>query len=457
MPGTNWNLMKAAKQLEQVKADVRARTERATDDDGNLNSEMFKYRNPEITVPMHEWLKERYDEAEKLQAEVDDYTKSESLLTGFDNLDSIGREKGRRPALNGQGKMLGLSDALVKSEAFDNFTKSLKMEPSTNMGIKAMSFDHEIGLKTLFTSDPSGTNVAGTVNVESIRTGEFEMLPRTRVTLMDIIPQAETMFPVVKYDAETLNESNVQDIAQGALYSESAFTIEERTVDVEKSGAFIQISEEVMQDRPEMRARLDGSLMSQLMRRVQDDIVGAAAIVNPGEYVGTPAVGAINGFLETTGLNAYDGSGVNQVEALYRAAELVYRNGQTEANAIVMNSQDWADMQSLQSTTGSFVLPGALSPLWAPRRMQIGDWPVVLCNALPQRRVLIGDFANHCMIRDRQTAQVRIQEAQGITGVAPGAAAYTQPTGRFNIYCDVRYAFYVRRPLAFTDISNFGV
>ena len=33
----------------------------------------------------------------------------------------------------------------------------------------------------------------------------------------------------------------------------------------------------------------------------------------------------------------------------------------------------------------------------------------------------------------------------------------TQPAGRYNIYADARYAFYARRGLAFTRITDFGV
>ena len=454
MPNSNMNLMQASKKLEHVKGEVRTRTDRAKDDNGDLNSELFKYKNPDVELSMGDWLSERYEEAEKLQREVNEYMKTEGILGNFDQLDDFGKQKGHRPPTPGGGKILSLADALLKSDTFESFSKTLTLDPSESSGVKAMSFDHSIGLKTLFESN---ANAANTVNIESIRTGEYEMLPRTRITLLDIIPQAETMFPVVKYDNEVLNESNVQNVAQGAVYQESAFTINEATVDVSKSGAFIQVSEEAMQDRADLQARLNGSMMMQLMRRVQDDIIGAAALVNPGEYVGTPTVNAnVTGFLETTGINTIDGTSVNQIAALHNASELVYRVGQAEPTAIVMNSQDWASMKNLQATTGTFVVPGANNALYDGVRMALDGMPVVLCNALPANTVLVGDFANHCMLRDRQAAQVRIQEAQAIPVGAINTTVYAAPSGRFNVYCDVRYAFYVRRAAAFTSITNFG-
>ena len=201
------------------------------------------------------------------------------------------------------------------------------------------------------------------------------------------------------------------------------------------------------------------------MRRIQSDIVGGAPPA--AEYVGTPVNATqVTGFLDiaAANINTIDGAGVNQIAALEDGAEMVYRLGEAEADAIAINSQDWTDIKKLQSTTGSFVLRGAASPLWAPVVRAIDEWPVVLCNALPRRTVIIGAFAEHCAIRDRQAVQVRISEAQGVPAqVAPvtgtnAAVAYmaAEPTGRINIHTDARLAFYIRRGLAFTRITNFG-
>ena len=453
MGKSNLNLVRASGKLEAVKRDVQVRTDRARDDDGDLSSELFAIKNSDIEQPMHEYIADQTAEATRLQKEVNSYLAAESSLETFESIVDAGKQKRRIPETTMGGR--NLAKELMGSEEFQDMVETKS---------KTLKFDTDVNLKTLFeTTDAVGVDQ---VSVESVRTGEFVMTPRTRVTLLDIIPQLTTDQASVKYDEETKNLSAVAPIAQGAIYQQSQFQIEERTVDVYKAGAFIQVSEELLDDEPEIRARLDGSLRSQMMRRIQSDVIGG--VPAPGsEYVGTPTANAsVTGFLDiaSANINEIDGSSLNQVAVLEDGAEMVYRIGEAESDAIVMTSQDWVAMKKLQATTGSFILRGANSPLTAPVSRQIDEWPVVLCNALPQGTVLIGAFGEHCAIRDRQAVQVRIQEAQGIPGqaapvsgsVATVAIVQAEPTGRLNIFTDARLAFYIRRGFAFTRITNFG-
>ena len=454
MGNTNLNLVRRSNELEAVKREVETRVSRSKDDAGNLDSELFKIKNPDVEQSMSDWITDRTEEATRLQAEVDQYMKVEDSLSAFDDLVTAGQHTKRSPlATTPSGR--SLSAELMASEEYEALT-----EGST----KELIFDTDVNLKALF--ETTADSAADAVSVESVRTGEYVTLPRTRVTLLDLITQLPTDDPQVPYDEETKNLSNVQVIAQGAPYQESEFQIEKKIATVYKSGAFIQVSEELLEDAPEIRARLDGSLQSQMMRRIQADIIGGAPI-NSAEYVGTPANNAgVVGFLDlaAAAINEIDGQAQNQIAALEDGAEMVYRVGEAESDAVVMNSQDWVTMKKLQATTGSFILRGANSPLTAPVARQIDEWPVVLCNALPQGTVLIGAFAAHCAIRDRQAVQVRVQESLGVPaqtapvsgGNAAVAIVNTQPTGRFNIFTDARLAFYIRRGLAFTRITNFG-
>ena len=452
---TNMNLVRKINELERVKVEIETRRNRANDEDGYFASELFQHQNPDIDVPAAEWFSERLQEAKKLQDEVDDLQGVEDSFKGFEDLQHLGRQPTAKAPYGGVSAVR-LSDELVKSEAWDEFRSN---------GLKNMTFNQEVGLKTLFeTTAASGTDM---VSVESVRTGDYVPAPRTRVTLFDVIPQIPTTATVVKFDRETKNESAAAPIAQGAVYAESAFQIDEIAIDVSKVGTFIQVSEEVLDDVPELRARLDGSLMGQLMRRVQSDIVGGVPIP-ASEYVGTPVNNAnVTGFTELTGINAIDGNAgqasgefINQIRLLEEAQEVVYRVGEADADAIVMNSQDWYAVTSLQSTTGAFIARGALSGIADPTAMMVAGLPVILCNALPQHTVLVGAFREHSAIRDRQAAQVRIQEAQHVPSVTVSANAtaitQTQPTGRFNIFADARFAFYARRASAFCQITDFG-
>ena len=450
----NMNLVRLKNQLEQIKAEVQARVGRATDDDGHANSDLFKLKNPDLP-PMGEWIAARTAEAQKCQLDIDDYLKADGALEEFDTLIETGKERTKGALVPTTVTRRRLSD-ITKSEDWAAFSKAAKGN--------TLNFDYDINLKSLFETTTSGA--ADNVSVESVRTGEYVTLPRTRVTILDIIPQLPTTQNIVRFDRETKNLSNVERIAQGAVYSESQFTIEEDNATVTKSGAFIQVSEELLEDAPEMRSRLDGNLTSQMMRRIQDDIIGGAP-VNDTEYVGTPTNNTdIEGFLDIPNaqINRIDGNAGassgeynNPIDMVENAVEAIYRNGEADADAILMNSQDWLKITQLQATTGQYIARGALQPISMPVERAINDLPVVFCNALPAGTVIVGAFRDHCAIRDRQSVQVRIQEAQNVPVGSINTHVQTQPSGRFNIYTDARYAFYVRRAFAFARITDFGV
>ena len=453
----NMNLVRLKNQLDQVKGEVQARIDRSRGDDGFPNSDIFELKNPEIKQKMGDWVDDRTQEAYRLQAEIDDLLKAEGALESFEKLVGIGQERTKIAPIPTSSREPGLADQLMKSEEWGMLV---------DKKVKNLSWDSKMGMKALFETTTAGA--ADNVSVESVRTGDYVPAPRTRVTLLDLIPQTPTPNPVVKYDEETKNLSAAASIDQGATYQESEFTIEERSVDTDKSGTFIQVSEELLQDAPEMRARMDGALMSQLYRRIQADIIGGT-LQNAAEFVtGAANNTAITGFLDiaSANINEFDtqtglasGEKKNEIEAIEEAVELVYRIGIAEADALLMNSQDWVKIKTLQSTTGNFILRGANAPLWEPARRMIDEWPVVLCNALPTGTIIVGAFREHSAIRDRQSVQVRIQEAQAIEIPAGSSAVtvQTKPSGRFNIFADVRYAFYARRGLAFTRVTNFGV
>ena len=452
---SNLNLVRASEKLKATKAEVEARTGRSTDDEGQLKSDIFRIKNPDIEASMGEWLTERSQEIERLQTEIDDYLKSDGALDHIKHIDDLGK-KVDRPPLNGKNKA-SIPDSIFQDERWGELKAGR---------IKGFAVDTEVSLKELFATDSA--SATDRYSIDSVREDLYVPSPRTRPTILDIIPQLPTTERVVKYAEETVNLSNVFPISQGDPYLESQFQVVEKSASVVKRGAYIQVSEELLMDEAEIRARLAGALTAQFLRRVQNDIIGSSPLP-ASEYVGAPTDASdIEGFLDVTGVPELDGNAGQDPGshiALYtliaQARERVWRSGEADADAIVMTSQDWAEYQTEQSTIGSYIARGALQGTANAPMMMIDDLPVILCNALPEHRVLVGAFGEHCALRDRQQVQVRISEAQHVPSVAvtsmSTATVNTVPSGRFNIYVDGRYTFYIRRPSAFVEILNFGV
>lgn len=453
---TNMKVVQLSNQLEQLQGEVKARLSRATPEgETEPNAELFAATSTDVDMTLGAYLQAKHKEYKGLQAELDDYRMADEEYKGLSHLFDSGKEIVNKAPIAMGPTHQRFSSAILESEQWKDFRNG-------NIRAKDMAFDVDLELKALFETTTASNN--NDVSVESIRTGDFVPQGLTEVTLLDIIPQIPTTDPVVKYDEEVKNESNAAAIAQGAVYLESAFQYDEKSVNVSKMGTYINVSEEALDDVAELRARLDGSLRGQLARRIQSDIIGAAP--RPAsEYVGTPTDNTnISGFLEHDSVQSLDthplvssGETYNHFNAISDAEELVKRVGFARADALVMNSQDWKKLRQLQSTTGSFVIRGALAPLTGAVTMALDGMPIIECNALPVGSVLVGAFREHAVIRDRQSVQVRMQEAQSVVVDGTAETVFTQPSGRYNIFADARLAFYMRRPEAFVKILNFGV
>ena len=464
--GINTNLVTASNQRELLKAEIEARRASSIDDSGHESSKVFAIKNPQIDMSMAEWVKARNVELAALQEEVDGYMSLDEELDKFDGMVKQGNKINRPP--NSMGKRgRGAVAKFLDSDEWAKFagSPSAEMQFNTEVSFKELFAEQR---KTLFETFDAA--VDGAVSVDVARTGEYVTVPRTEVTLLDVIPQLPTTQGQIEYDEQTLNESAVGVIAQGGHYRESAFKIEKKTVPVVTIGGFSQVSMELLQDKPEMENLLRGDLMDQMMRNAQDEFIGGTAFQNLTEYVGSPTPsGDITGFLDLpdADINTFTGTGINEIAAIAQAKEMIYRVGRARADAIVMNSQDWLDVETLQSTTGAYLVGGSSAGLSQAVPMSLGGLPIILCNALPNHTVLVGAFGQHCTVRDRQSFQVQVQRAQYVPGLTYGGsdtssatatttATHTHPSTMYNVYADARLAFYIRRGKAFTKITAFG-
>ena len=71
----NTDLGKKASELTRIKADIETRWSLALDGDGSFSPELFRSQNPDIEETPKEWFASQTAKAQKLQREIDDYTR----------------------------------------------------------------------------------------------------------------------------------------------------------------------------------------------------------------------------------------------------------------------------------------------------------------------------------------------------------------------------------------------
>lgn len=104
-------------------------------------------------------------------------------------------------------------------------------------------------------------------------------------------------------------------------------------------------------------------------------------------------------------------------------------------NGVVLNPLDWEDIETAKGTDGHYiwatVAQGAEERIWRV--------PVVITNAMPAGKFLIGDWTMGARLYDREEATIRISESHADNFVKNAV----------TILAEERYAFAIPRPKAF--------
>ena len=112
------------------------------------------------------------------------------------------------------------------------------------------------------------------------------------------------------------------------------------------------------------------------------------------------------------------------------------------ASVIAMSTIRWYALMETQTTDGWYLFGlGASEP-------RLFGVPVAMHDGIPdttgtKEQAIIGDFARHSYLRDRQAASVRIETRHRVS------SNMTRPTGQLSLVADARAAFVIRRAAAF--------
>lgn len=357
------------------------------------------------------------DEMTDLSKEVSDLEGVEKAVKTSFQLDGTkgGRETGddRRgggtPA--GQQERKTLGQYFVESKAYK--------ERQGNIG-PVSTIDVE--LKTLMTTtsgfEPEDTRSARVVDIVT-----------RPIQVTDLIPQTTTSQGSVKYMEETTFTNNAAEVAEGGQYPEAALQYTERVAVVRKIAVFLPVTDEQLEDEPQVRGLIDNRLMFMVRQRLDGQILtGSGTGVN------------LTGVLNTVGIQT-QAKGADPVpDAIYKAMTLVRVTGRAMPNAVVMHPFDWQDIRLLRTADGIYIWgnPSDAGPerIWGLR--------VVQADGLTENTGLVGDFANFSELAVRRGVDVQVSNSHGTYFIE----------GKLAIRADMRAAFIVYRPAAFCTVTG---
>src|SRR4051812_13290939 len=181
----------------------------------------------------------------------------------------------------------------------------------------------EIDMKTLFQTS------AGYLP-QSVRSGLAVDAVTRPIQLIDLIPSRPINQPLDKYMLETTRTHSAAEKAEGTTYAESTFVWAEQSNPVQKITDSIPVTDEQLDDAPEVAAILDQRIRFGLRQRLDQQIWNGN---------GTPP--NLRGILNVSGIGTQAKSTDPVFDAVFKAMMVVIVTGRAQPNFLAFHPTDW--------------------------------------------------------------------------------------------------------------------
>ncbi|HFC09062.1 MAG TPA: phage major capsid protein [Chloroflexi bacterium] len=264
---------------------------------------------------------------------------------------------------------------------------------------------------------------------ETTRTGRVVGYAVRRPTVADLIPQTTTDQSAIVYMEETTFTNAAAPTAEGGAYPESALAYTERSETVRKISTFIPVTDEQMEDAPQVQSLIDNRLLLMLRLAEEDQLLS-----------GNGTAPNLTGFLNKTGVQAQALGSDPVPDAIYKAMTLVRSGGFAEPTALVIHPNDWQDIRLMRTTDGLYIWgnPSERGP------ESVWGLPAVITTAIVENTALLGDFALYAELFRKRGVTIKVSDSH--------ADFFTN--GKQAIRADERIALAIYRASAFCKVTG---
>jgi HK97 family phage major capsid protein len=250
------------------------------------------------------------------------------------------------------------------------------------------------------------------------------MEPDRQHIVRDLLITLTTASNSIEWVQENVfTNSAAPQAGEGAAKAKSDITFTKQNSPVQTIAHWIAASRQVLADSRSLRSVIDNRLIYGLKFEEEDQLLLGDGTGNNLHGL-VPQATAYN-----TGLNV---SGDTKVDQLRRAILQVSQN-KFMTNAIVLNPQDWCDLELTKTSDNAYLFSNPVNPgqprIWGRR--------VVEGLSMTAGEFLLGDFGRAATLWDRELATIRVSEHHANFFVENMVA----------LLCEERLALTVEHPL----------
>ena len=268
--------------------------------------------------------------------------------------------------------------------------------------------------------------------VPADRVPGFKFDPNRPQNMRQIIPNGSTGSDVVRFVKESGYSNGAAAKAEGATLGQTDFDMTATSVNVEKIGTYLRISEEMLADTAQLTSYISNRVPAKLLEVEDDQILGGNGtspnlngLYNSGTNFDTSSSGEF--YQSVDSANEFD----VLVAAINQLALSNYK-----PNYILLNPTDFHKILLLKDSQSRYLKDQVYQGL-QPSFMGV---PVIINNEVNSGTFLVGDF-NSCQLWIRENLSVSFHREDG-TNIRDGFV---------TVRCQERVALATYLPLGIID------
>ena len=241
------------------------------------------------------------------------------------------------------------------------------------------------------------TDFSGEV-VPADRVPGYKFDPTRSVHIRNLIPQGSTSSDVVRFIKESAYTDGSGTVAEGATLGQTDFTMTADNNTVEKLGAYLRISEEMLSDTPQLTSYLSNRIPAKLLAKEDDQILNGNGTSPNLSGITVDAAD----FDESSSAAFYQSvDSANEFDVLVAAMNQLALS-EYQADKIILHPSDFHKILLLKDSQNNYLKDQVYAGL-QPSFMGV---PVIINTAIGAGKFLVGNFSQGTQLWIRDNVNV---------------------------------------------------